>query len=197
MSKKNKKTREEIHDYWINKSQPEDYIDKIKRSEFLTEYTKKYITQKGKILEVGCNVGRNLNYLYENGFKQLTGIEISENAIITLKKTYPTLEKNAEIIHSPIEDIIKRLPSGHFELVFTMAVLEHIHPESEWIFEDIARVTGSYLITIEAEEAEHWRIYPRNYKDIFEKYGLKQVEENLCNKKSGLSGYTLRVFKKQ
>jgi len=77
-----------------------------------------------------------------------------------------------------------------------MAVLEHIHPDSEWIFEDMARITGLYLITIEAEKAEHWRLYPRNYKNIFEKYGLKQVEESSCDKESGLGVYTLRIFKK-
>jgi len=48
-----------------------------------------HIPQNGKILEIGCNVGRNLNHLYENGFKQLTGIEISENAINALKRMYP------------------------------------------------------------------------------------------------------------
>lgn len=197
MSKKNKKTLQEIHDYWVHQSQPDHYIDKVKRSEFLTEYVKKYILKTGKILEIGCNVGRNLNHLYENGFKQLTGIEISENAITALKKTYPLLEKNSEIIHSSIEETIKQLPTHHFDLVFTMAVLEHIHPDSEWIFEDIARITGSYLITIEAEKAEHWRLYPRNYKNIFEKYGLQQVEENRCDKESGLGAYTLRIFKRQ
>ncbi|WP_067724751.1 class I SAM-dependent methyltransferase [Oceanobacillus damuensis] len=196
MSNNSKKTLKEIHDYWINRSLPGLYIDKAGRSEFLINYVKKYIEQNGKILEIGCNAGRNLNYLYKNNFYNLTGIEISEEAIRALNKTYPLLAQNAKIIHSPVENIIKELPSRGFDLVFTMAVLEHIHPDSDWIFEDIARITGSYLITIEAETAKHWRIFPRNYKKIFKKFGLKQVEEHHCDTKSGLRGYTLRVFKK-
>lgn len=190
-----KKTLKEIHDYWKSHSSPDYYMDKIDRSEFLINYINKYIEQNGKILEIGCNVGRNLNYLYKNNFNNLTGIEISEEAIRSLK-TYPLLAKNTNIIHSPVEDIIKELPTKHFELVFTMAVLEHIHPESEWVFEDIARITGGYLITIEAEKAKNWRIFPREYKEIFERFGLKQLEETRCDSIADLRAYTLRVFKK-
>ncbi|MGP4038669.1 class I SAM-dependent methyltransferase [Gracilibacillus sp. D59] len=192
----NKKTLDEIHDYWINQSIPKNYIKHVKRSEFLAKYVKNYIEPKGKIIEIGCNVGRNLNHLYENDFKKLTGIEISEKAIIELKKTYPSLYESAEIIHSPIEDIIKDFTSNHFDLVFTMAVLQHIHPDSEWIFEEIANITKSYLIIIEAEKQKHWRVFPRNYKEIFEKLGLKQVEENIVDQSEGLKKYTVRVFKK-
>ncbi len=126
----------------------------------------------------------------------MTGIEISEKAITALKKMYPVLDQNAKIIHSSIENIIKELPSDHYDMVFTMAVLEHIHPDSEWIFEDIAKITKTYLITIEAEKSKHWRLFPRNHKNIFEKFGLKQLEENNC-KNAGLELYTIRVFKKE
>lgn len=197
MSGKNKKSLEEIHEYWINHSLPERYKDKTERSEFLYKYVKKYIDENGKILEIGCNVGRNLNYLYKHHFKNLMGVEISEEAIDALKKTYPVLFKDAEIICSPIEKIVKELPTNHLDLVFTMAVLEHIHPESEWIFKEIARITGRYLITIEAEKAKSSRIFPRNYNEIFEGFGLKQVESIRCDPKTGLNSYMLRVFEKK
>lgn len=196
MSDENNKSLEEIHDYWINQSISSNYLKHVQRSEFLFGYIKKYIDQSGKILEIGCNLGRNLNYLYENNFQNLTGIEISKEAINELKKTYPLLIENTEIIHSSVENIVKELPIENYDLVFTMAVLEHIHPDSEWIFAEIARITGSHLITIEAEKSEHWRIFPRNYKEVFEKLGLKQIEENRCDKKIRLGAYTIRVFEK-
>ncbi|MEC5424232.1 class I SAM-dependent methyltransferase [Virgibacillus sp. C22-A2] len=197
MSDKNNKSLEEIHDYWINQCLPDNYLPHVKRSEFLFAYIQKYIDQSCKVLEIGCNLGRNLNYLYENNFNNLTGIEISKEAINKLKKAYPELYEHAEIVHSPVENIINKLPENSYDLVFTMAVLEHIHPDSVWIFPEIARVTGSYLITIEAEKSSHWRIFPRNYKDIFEKLGFKQVEESRCERKLGLGAYTLRVFQKE
>ncbi|GFZ77907.1 hypothetical protein GCM10010978_19400 [Compostibacillus humi] len=195
--KNKKRTLKEIHDYWINNSKPQRYALHIKRSEFLQKYVDKYITPKGEILEIGCNVGRNLHYLYEHNYKNLTGIEISEEAIKELKKTYPSLARNVKIIHSSVEDSIKKLPENHYDLVFTMAVFEHIHTDSDWIFAQVAKITKHYLITIEAEDIQHWRFFPRNYKEVFEKYGFLQVEEDICPDDLGLNGYKIRVLKKQ
>ncbi|MCP3029930.1 class I SAM-dependent methyltransferase [Halobacillus sp. A1] len=191
-----RKKLKEIHDYWVKSSTPDLYAQRVERSEFLTKHVKKYVAKKGKVLEVGCNVGRNLNHLFSHGYKDVTGIEISEQAVKAMKKTYPQLAKKANIIHSPVENVIKKLPTDGFDLVFSMAVLEHIHPDSDWILEEIARISGEYLITIEAETAANWRFFPRNYKEIFEKYGFRQVEEKSCEE-GGLEHYTLRVFKKK
>ncbi|WP_339227469.1 class I SAM-dependent methyltransferase [Oceanobacillus sp. FSL K6-2867] len=185
----------EIHDHWVKNSTPMRYANKLERSEFLLKYVEKYVEKKGKVLEVGCNVGRNLNHLYEHGYKGMTGIEISQEAAISLQKTYPKLAEDAVIINSPVEDVIKKFLPNSFNLVFSMAVFEHIHPDSEWVFEEIARITGSYLITVEAEETSRWHIFARNYKTIFENFGFKQVTESNC-KEAGLGLYTLRVFKK-
>lgn len=190
-----RKSLKEIHDHWVKSSTPELYAKRLERSEFLKKYVEKYISKQGKILEVGCNVGRNLNHLHECGYQTLMGIEISKQAVERLQQTYPELSDKAVIINSPVEDMIKKLLPDSFHLVFSMAVLEHIHPDSEWVFEEMARITKDYLITVEAEEAAHWHIFPRKYKKIFESYGLEQVEESNC-KEAGLEYYTLRVFKK-
>ncbi|WP_200816610.1 bifunctional 2-polyprenyl-6-hydroxyphenol methylase/3-demethylubiquinol 3-O-methyltransferase UbiG [Halobacillus sp. Marseille-P3879] len=190
-----KKSIQEIHDYWMNSSTPDRYANKIERSEFLTKYVQKYIAKKGRILEVGCNVGRNLNHLYEQGYDRLSGIEISDEAVEALKKTYPMMAAQADIFHTPIEDIVTKMRTNSFHLVFSLAVLEHLHPDSEWVFEELARISRAYIITIEAEQAENWRLFPRNYKTIFEQFGYVQVEESDCIE-ADLKNYTLRVFKK-
>ncbi len=43
--------------------------------------TYKFDKKKLKILEVGCNTGKNLNYLKNKGFTNLTGIDINQEAI--------------------------------------------------------------------------------------------------------------------
>ena len=43
------------------------------------------------ILELGCNVGRNLNFLLNDNFKNLNGIEINTHAVELCKKVYPAL----------------------------------------------------------------------------------------------------------
>ncbi|WP_058307192.1 class I SAM-dependent methyltransferase [Gracilibacillus massiliensis] len=191
-----KKTLKEIHEYWDSNSYPETYRKEVERSIYLFSFIEKYIKSHHNIMEIGCNVGRNLEYLHQKGFNQLTGIELSHHAVQELKRNFPKLADEADIIQSPVENVIKHLATDHYDLVFTMAVLEHIHPDSEWIFQEIARVTKSYLITFEAEQADKWRIFPRNYRDIFESLGYKQIEES-SGSQLKLANYTLRIFKKK
>ncbi|SFM06655.1 Methyltransferase domain-containing protein [Gracilibacillus orientalis] len=191
-----KKSLKEIHEYWKKNSYPETYRVATDRSIFLLNYIQNYIQGNQRILEIGCNVGRNLYHLFDNDYRQLTGIEISQEAVEQLYKNYPQLAENTDIIHAPAESVLKHMAKDHYDLVFTMAVLEHIHPDSEWLFDHIARVTKSYLITLEAEKYENWRIFPRNYREIFENLGFEQVEES-TGESVKLSNYTLRIFKKR
>ena len=54
-----------------------DYINK----EFLQKLPKEI-----KILEIGCNIGNQLNCLKEMGFKDLSGIDIQQNCLTKNKK---------------------------------------------------------------------------------------------------------------
>jgi SAM-dependent methyltransferase len=105
-----------------------------------------------RILEIGCNIGRNLQHLSEAGFRNLEGIEISEEAVRELRATFPELAATARIHNAPAEEVLPSLEDRRYDLTFTVAVLEHIHRESEWVFQHIARVTRDTLITIEDEK---------------------------------------------
>lgn len=87
------KSRNELHQYWRQPwdgfNLPQDYLKGEARSQFLGEIMNKYAKPNSIILEVGCNVGRNLNYLFLAGFRRLSGIEISEKAVQLLKESYP------------------------------------------------------------------------------------------------------------
>jgi SAM-dependent methyltransferase len=148
-------SRNELLQYWRcpnDENVPSFYISPTERSELLLQFIKKYSNHQVKILEIGCNVGRNLNFLFSAGYKKLAGIEISREAIDLMKKTYPEMAKSIKIYNSPVEDIIKNFKDNDFDLIFTMATLEHIHPDSEFIFPEIVRITKKYLITIEDEK---------------------------------------------
>jgi hypothetical protein len=114
-----------------------------------------------------------------------------------LETTFPQLSANAKLYNAEIEDVMKKFKENEFDLVYTMAVLEHIHPDSEWIFADLARITGSYLITIEDEVNVSWKHVPRNYKQIFEPLGLTQIEEGSCISAGLGQAFRLRVFRKE
>jgi SAM-dependent methyltransferase len=113
----------QIHKYWRapddGSNQPEDYLDPKggkARSEFLLSLID--LPRDASILEVGCNVGRNLNHLHEAGYTDLTGIELSEQAVEVLRREFPHL---TDIRVGAAEDILPTF--DRFDLVFTMAVL--------------------------------------------------------------------------
>ena len=168
------KSRDELHQYWKqpwdNMNLPQGYLKHEARSLFLVDITKKYASSSAStILEIGCNVGRNLEYLYRFGFRQLSGIEISESALQLLRQSYPDMSSCATIYNSPVENVIRDFNDGQFDIVFTMAVLEHIHPESEWVFPEIARITQSPSMRIEI-----YKLRVNLYRQIIKIFSLFQ-----------------------
>ena len=195
------KSRDELHWFWRNpwdgSNRPHEYLEGKERSEFLVEIIKRYSQQDAKILEIGCGVGRNLHYLFCAGYKRLYGIEINEDSIRVLKENFSEMENHAKIYNMPIEEKIMDFQNGEFDVVFTMAVLEHIHTDSEWVFPEMARITKNLLITIEDEHTYHWRHFPRNYKRVFEQFGMQQIGESDCTSIYGLGKiFAGRIFKK-
>jgi SAM-dependent methyltransferase len=199
-------SQKQILGYWSNPQDagntPEAYLERTIQSEFLLSVIKPYVSNEMRILEIGCNVGRNLNYLFEAGFRNLEGVEINKNAVALLKQSYPDMARQTKIHVGSIEGLINGFPDNYYDLVFTVAVLYHIHNDSEWIFRDMVRISNGLLITIECEYATtDWRHFPRNYKTVFEQYGMKCVNEIDCSKNALVKevyGDTVvaRVFKR-
>jgi SAM-dependent methyltransferase len=188
-----------IHNYWQKPdavNDPHTYLDGQPRSTFLVGLLQKYVPDNGSVLELGCNVGRNLNYLYEAGYRDLEAIEINPEAVQILKQTFPDMAAISKIHVGLIEDNIRSV--GYKDCIFTMAVLVHIHPNSDWIFAEISKHAKT-LIVIEGEQGASWRHFARNYRMIFENLGMRQMEEIDCTQipelaSDGLEHYVARVF---
>ena len=187
------KSRDELHEYWKNpepKNQPDKYIDHPYRTEYLVGLFEKFVGMSDSILEIGSNVGRNLNGLWRTGYRDLSGIEINENAVVLMEETYSDMP--ARVAIGRAEDAIVLCTS--VDVIFSMCVLMHIHPDSEFIFKEMARVANKYIITIEDEVKETWRHCPRNYKEVFEPFGFEQVFEESVP--WGENGCVARVMKR-
>jgi SAM-dependent methyltransferase len=190
---------EEIHRYWKNPdsdNDPHEYATQHQaRSKFLVKLLRRYVPPEGSILELGCNTGRNLNAALQAGYRNLKGIEINSDAAELMKKHFPELAKVADIRVGPIEHLVRSLEN--VECVFTMAVLVHIHPSSDWVFPELAKRAAT-VITIELETGFGGRWFPRNYRKVFEGAGMRQVEEIDCGKVpevvDELANCTVRVF---
>lgn len=201
---------EECHKYWIETvndisclnnsifyaSKPKTILD------FLIQFWSSYVSKTDNILELGCNCGVNLNYIYKHGYKRVSGIEINPIAIETMERIYPDICSNAKIYIGTIENETKNISDKQFDVTFSMAVLMHIHPNTiKKVFTEIKRITNKYVITIENENSVISDMtFIRNYKKEFEKIGLKEIKSIILseciipNINTEYRGYTARLF---
>lgn len=111
----------------------------VNREQMNTEFLKN-IPKDAKILEVGCNVGAQLQILQKMGFTNLYGIEIQWYAVEKAK----SITKNINILQGSGFDIPFR--DNYFDLVYTSGVLIHINPaDLPVIMKEISRCSKSYI----------------------------------------------------
>ena len=93
-----------------------------------------------RILEVGSNVGAQLQGLQKIGFKHLYGIEIQTYAIELSRQN----TKNINIIKGSAFDI--PFKDSYFNLVFTCGLLIHINPNDlNTAMREVYRCTSEYI----------------------------------------------------
>lgn len=133
------------------------------------------------ILEFGCNTGRCLAALHRMGYKNLTGIELSQKAIDLGRKSFPDEMKHIFIINAALEDVVKTLPQ--FQVIYGVGVLMHIPHEFDWVVPELVSKSDYLFMTSENEEDEDGYFkWARNYKNVIEPLGWAQVEEERGDK---------------
>lgn len=100
------------------------------------ELCKINVQKDAEILDFGCGYGRVMKHLYEQGYKNLTGIDISEQLIQRAKKNLP----QAEYI---VGDITKDNISKQFDVIIICGVLEYINEINQR--RKLASIISGYL----------------------------------------------------
>lgn len=101
-----------------------------------------HLDRGARILEVGCNVGMQLNLLSRMGFENLYGIEINPYAVETAHRMNAGLPVN--VIRGSALEIPYR--DGWFDVVYTSGVLIHIAPDNiATVMREMARCTNRYV----------------------------------------------------
>ncbi len=111
-----------------------------------------------RVLEVGCNVGWNLEYLRRLGVTELYGIEPQLYAVERARWRGPqfgVLQGTA--FDLPFKD-------GWFDLSFTSGVLIHISPDTVAnALDEIYRVSKKWIVAIEYDDTKETEINYRGH----------------------------------
>ena len=173
-------------------------------SETLENVLEHYVHDGASILEVGCGSGRHLAHLLDQGFENLSGIDINADSFEVMAEHYPRLAETGTFHTGAIEDFLPDRPDGEFDVIYSVETLQHVHPDDAWVFEELARVTDDLLITAENEGNspdrgrgetdvsyvdDEFPLYHRDWKAVFTDIGLAQL---LCEP---TSRDTIRVFR--
>lgn len=199
----------EVRRQWAHRSgkySPDYYADygPSSTSELINWILEYFVGRDATVLEVGCSSGRHLAHLHEHGYEDLHGIEINDEAIDVMAEVYPDLAADGTFHADAVENVVTDFPDDHFDAVYTVETLELVPPDSEWVFEELARITDDLLITVENEGTEDQQrtekvpveyvdgdfpLYYRKWDDIFTEFGFR----DLYSKPAEMD--TLRVFR--
>jgi SAM-dependent methyltransferase len=173
-------------------------------SETLGRVLGHYLDDGAAVLEVGCGCGRHLAHLRDRGFEDLAGVDINDEAFDVMADHYPRLAEVGNFRTGAIEDVLPEFDDGAFDAVYSVETLQHVHPDDEWVFEELVRVTDDLLVTAENEgngprrgrgEAtvsyvdDEFPLYHRDWKAVFTDLGLAQLLREPTSRD------TVRVFR--
>ncbi|MDS0222776.1 class I SAM-dependent methyltransferase [Haloarcula sp. S1AR25-5A] len=186
---------DDVRDDWASRSgkfSPSYYaeIGPNEVSETLVNVLDHYVHDDARIIELGCGSGRHLAHLQSNGYGNLTGIDINDESFDVMADHYPRLADSGTFHTGALEDIVPEFEDDAFDVVYSVETLQHIHPDDEWVFEEIARIAGDLLIIAENEGnspergradtevsyvEDDFPLYHRNWKQVFSELGFAQL----------------------
>lgn len=120
------------------------------------------LDRDSRILEVGSNVGVQLQCLAKLGFRNLYGIDIQEYAVRECHESFPELDViQGDALDVPFKD-------GYFDLVFTSGTLIMIPPERIGAaLDEIARCSARYVLGQEPYAEEYTEVTYRGLDEMF------------------------------
>jgi SAM-dependent methyltransferase len=159
---------------------PSYYLDPFNQtiSENIERILSEYgIDRNWRILEIGCNCGRNLDYLSRKGYTRVAGVEINPAAVEHAWRVLPHVAKN--MVVSDAQSFLAMSKPKTWDVIFTQSILMHVPPEDSYLFGQMARVADKMILTCEVEMGQRGDLmrhkFARNYGEVFTKLGWKQV----------------------
>ncbi|ELZ01325.1 type 11 methyltransferase [Natrialba chahannaoensis JCM 10990] len=146
----------DVHDRWESLSgaySPEyyAYYGPNETSKAIRQTLSELVDPDASVLELGCSSGRHLAHLHEHGYENLAGIDINEAAFEVMAQNSPDLFEAGTFYCCSIEDLVDSLPTNRFDVVYSVETIQHVHPDNDWVFDDLARIASTAVLTAENE----------------------------------------------
>lgn len=143
--------------------------------------------EQDRVLDLGCNIGRHLNFLKKKKFKKLSGVDICKLSIKKSTQIFPSL-KDVNLKCGSLENYLVNIKNDKFDLIYTHgATIELVKPTFPLISE-LSRVTKKYLILLINENGHK---YPRFWRIEFKINSLILIYSKILK-----NGQSLLVLKK-
>ena len=189
---------EEVRDHWAGRSgeySPEYYAHygPDETSETLLRILDRHLDRDASVLELGCSSGRHLAHLHDHGYANVAGIEVNEDAFDVMGETYPDLAAAGTFYPAAIEDVVEDFADDRFDAVYSVETLQHVHPDAAWVLDELVRITGDLLVTVENEGGDgsgaadadvnyvdgDFPLYYRDWNDVFTARGLEEIHRDV------------------
>ena len=99
-----------------------------------------------KVLDLGCGEGESLEYLYENGAKEIWGVDISNEQIERAKKRFPYIK--GHFFNSPMEEEIP-IPNNYFDYIISICSIGYTS-DIKKTFQNVYKYlndTGAFIVS--------------------------------------------------
>jgi SAM-dependent methyltransferase len=147
-----------------------------------------------RIFDIGCNVGRCLNYLNNLGYRNLYGVDISREAIENIPNIFPDLQDNAHIELKTVQEYLLKTDDCFYTTTYTMGATVELIPSSFPLIKEITRITSKYVCFMISYNGH---LYPRFWEYEFSRHSfilVKKFMYSLDNQRA--NNQVLLVFKR-
>lgn len=149
---------------------PDKYVELQPSSRVLIEeVATRALGFQAPVLDLGCNVGRHLNALYQRGFRNIYGIDVQHAALEYMGKVFPEMQKIAHVQQGIFQQYLPIVEDRFFDIVFTHGATIELVPPTFPICQQMARVTKNFVILMISETGHS---YPRLWETEFNRVGF-------------------------
>lgn len=162
--------------------QQDKYWDKVApikqfTTPFNMELFKKYVNKDGNILDYGCGYGRTVKALKNNGYINISGVDLSEEMIKRAKK------EESDIDFRVVKNNILSFEDNSFDAVLLLAVLTCVvnNDEQDNIIKEVKRVLkpegiiyiNDFLLNTDQRNLTRYD----KFKEKYDCYGMFELDE--------------------